>query len=224
MSDARPLLKVAFGLLLFACGCTGTGIPVRITPVQSHKTLGINFTRAYYAPTQSGEDQIVLVSDPIDEAVTAAPGKPLPELRSAPIWYVLLIDLHWRNAAPGGADSPVYRNASLHFYVCGNSTEQSSTEQSSTEQTSTQQSAAVLHYSGTGSVGVSADKTGASVSVQSGEMTLIEQHGQLVDPFKRFHIDTEFHAVTDTARLEEVMADVQKAITEAEGRATTKPG
>jgi hypothetical protein len=188
--------------LTLPTGCSAPGIPVLLTPTQSNKPLGVTFTRAYYAPTQSGEDQIVLISDPIDEPVGAGPGKPLPEAASPPIWYVLLIDLHWRNAPLGNPDSPVASNASLHCYVFG---------------TPTDITTGVLHYSGTGSVWVSPGKTGADVTVQSGEMTLADLHGQLRDPFKRFGLSTKFHAVTDAGRLAQVMDDVRKAIVEADG-------
>ncbi len=189
-------------VVLFQPGCNTQAIPVDLTPSQSANTVAVNFTRAYYAPSESGEDRIVLVEDPIDEPTHTAPGKPLPGLHSPPIWHVLLIDLHWRNAPPGNIDSPVARNADLHWYVFGKPTDNTT---------------GVLHYAGQASVWLSPDKTGADISVDSGQLTLSDQHGDLRDPFKHFHISTRFHAIANPDRLTQVMDDVRTAITEADG-------
>jgi len=196
-SFLSPFAAVALCLAFLSSGCAGPGIPVQLTPTQSNKTLGVTFTRAYYAPSLSGEEQIVLVSDPIDEPTKTPPGAPLPAIQSPPIWHVLLIELHWRNTTSGNPDSPVASNAALHWYVFGKPTDNSS---------------GLLHYAGQGSVRFSAGNTNADVTVQSGDMTLVDQHGPLRDPFHSFHVRTAFHALSDAGRLKQVMDDVQGAI------------
>ncbi len=202
----RFLTVLCLALLLIGCG--GPGIPVVVSPVDSEKRAEVIFTRAYYEPTQSGEDQIVLVADPVDEPLNAKPGEPIPPAKGPPLWQVLHIDLHWRNAASGNPDSPVASNASLNWYVYGNPTGTA---------------AGFLHYAGPGSARVSTDSTGATVEVQSDIMELQEQHGQLRNPFTTFRISSRFHALTDPARLHKVMEEVAKARKDAEGSLQAVP-
>ena len=215
----RVLTKVLTGVLcisavLLTGGCNSSAISVTITPDvaadRSQPPLVVAFTRAYYAPSQSGEDQIVLVGDPIDESARVSPGAPLPPAHSPPIRYVMLIDLRWRNAVRGNVDSPVASNAALHWYVLGKP-----------DTTTT----GVLHYLGQGSVWLSRGDADASINVQSGEMLLSDQHGNLRNPFTRFYMKTNFRALADSDRVRKVMDEVRSAIAEADktGHATTAP-
>jgi hypothetical protein len=201
-SSAFDVQRSAFVLIsiLLLQGCTSSSIPVALSP-KDQPPVTLKLSRAFYAPTQSGEDQIVLLSDPIDDPIKAAPGNPLPVEHQPEVWHVLLIDLHWRSAPLGNLDSPVASNAALHWYVIA--------EPSAT-------SAGVLHYEGQGSVWLSPKKDGADISVKSGEVNLIDQVGSIRDPFKAFKISSEFHAVTNSDRVHEVMDSVKRKTQAAE--------
>ena len=190
--------------LVLLVGCTS--IPtVNLKPINSRQLIKMEFGRAFFAPGESGDDRIVLVSDPIDQPTEAAPGDALAVATSPPIWQVLLIQLHWRTSASPKEDSLVANNAVLHWYVYG-------------KPTST--GMGVLHYIGSGSVSVSTDSTGADVVINHADLKLAERHGDIHDPFQAFQIKTDFRAETDPARLNQSMDDVEKAISQADQRTT----
>ena len=187
-------------LLIIPLGCSSYPT-VDLKPNGSHQTVQARFSRAYYAPSESGEDRIVLLSDPIDDPTDNNPGEALSPSTAPPLWQVLYIELHWRSSSPAKADSLVASNAVLHWYVYG-------------KPTSTKMG--VLHYVGTGSVQISADTTGADVTVSRGDLKLLDHHGQLHDPFHAFQINTAFRARNDPAHLKQTLADIDKAIAEAD--------
>jgi hypothetical protein len=190
------LCMLTFGLLP---GCSSTAI-VTVKPVAQHDLMTVNFPRACYEKDQSGQDQIVLQSSPIDEPSNAGPGQPIAPVTAPPLWQVLVIQLHWRTAAAGHADSPVADNAVLHWYVYGKPDEHGT---------------AMLHYLGTGAVSVSTDSNGASVTIHNAELHRIEQHGNLKDPLVDFHINSQFNAVEDPVRLKQILDDLHAATADA---------
>ncbi len=187
-------------LLFFPLGCT-TYPTVELKPINARQTVEAHFSRAYYAPAESGEDRIVLLSDPIDDPTDTDAGDALTPSTAPPLWQVLYIELHWRSASPAKADALVASNAVLHWYVYG-------------KPTSTKMGA--LHYVGTGSVAVSADSSGADVIINKADLKLLDRHGELHDPFREFEISTTFHARSDPAHLHQTLSDIEKAIAEAD--------
>jgi hypothetical protein len=202
MNFLPKLCCVTFVLLV---GCTS--IPtVNLKPTNSRQLIQVEFGRAFFSPSESGDDRIVLVSDPIDQPTEAASGDALAVATSPPIWQVLLIQLHWRTSASPKEDSLVANNAVLHWYVYG-------------KPTST--GVGVLHYVGSGSVSVSTNSTGADVVINHADLKLADQHGEIHDPFQAFQIKTSFRAQTDPARLNQSLDDVEKAISQADHHDTT---
>jgi hypothetical protein len=188
----------AFCILTFLLvGCSSNAI-VTVKPIHSRDTLTINFTRACYQKDQSGQDKIVLESDPIDEPPTAGAGQPIKPVTAPPLWQVLEIELHWRTAAAGNSDSPVAENAVMHWYVYGKP-----------------DGTALLHYVGTGAVSVAPNSSGAKVEIHSAQLRRIEQHGNLRDPLVDFKITGKFNAVEDPVHLKEIEEDLGKAIRDA---------
>jgi len=199
-------LHSAFIILTFLLtGCSSTAT-VTIRPVQSHDALSIVFSQALYHGEQSGQDQIVLEKSPIDESAPEGPGGSLLPIKTPPLWEVLLIQLHWRSASAGRADSPVADNAVLHWYVYGKPDGHG---------------IALLHYVGTGPIAVSTDGSGADVYIHNAELHLADHRGNLRDPLVDFKINSRFHAVTDPKQFNQIMDDLQKAIGDREPATTT---
>ena len=171
----------------------------------------MNFGRAYFAPSESGEDKILLLSDPIDDPTESSPGDALAVATSPPIWQVVLIQLHWRTTASPKEDQLVANNAVLHWYVYGKPTGSR---------------VGVLHYVGSGSVSISTNSTGAEVTINHAELKLADRHGQIHDPFAAFGIKSVLHADINPALVQQSIEDVQKAISQADHReanASTQP-
>jgi len=197
--SARYSLFVALATLVLA-GCTESP-SVDLTPVNSRHRVHINFSCAYFAPNQSGEDQIILLSDPIDEPTKTTNDGALKPATAPPLWQVLSIELHWRTSRSPRVDSLVATNAVLHWYVYGKPTATG---------------VGVLHYLGTGSVSISTDSTGADVTVSHADLKLADQHGYIKDPFGQFQISTTFRAQTSKAFVQQSLDDIAKAISEAD--------
>jgi hypothetical protein len=193
-----------------SAGCDTTPT-VNLKPIDSSQTLRVDFPHAYFAPTQSGEDQIVLLSDPIDNPPMTGPDDTLAITNSPPLWQVLSIRLHWRSNASPKEDALVASNAVLHWYVYGKTVGNQ---------------IGVVHYIGTGTVSVDTDATGAAIDIIRADLKLADKHGEIRDPFKAFRITASFHADYKPARVQQAMEDVDKAILQAEHAdflPTTKP-
>ena len=199
-SQSLCCLLIALLLPLLQLGCAASAAVVTVKPINAKQSMTINFTRACIQKDPSGEDQIVLESDPIDQPPNAPADQPLQPVTAPPLWQVLVIQLHWRTAAAGVHDSSAPDNAVMHWYVYGKP-----------DDTGT----ALLHYLGTGAVSVSTNNTGAAVSIRNAELRLVDQHGHLRDPLVDFRISTSFHAIEDPIHLREIMDDLNQAIAEA---------
>jgi hypothetical protein len=200
-----------FAALALLVGCS-SNFTVDVQPANSHQTLEANFTRAYFAPSESSEDRVVLLSDPIDDPTDTTHGGPLQRDTDPPLYNVLLVQLHWRIASPAKADSLVAHNAVLHWYVYGKPTGTG---------------IGILHYVGTGQVVINTDSTGADVSITRAELQLADQNGSLRDPFQKMEIKSHFHAVLNPGLLNRALDDVNQAMTEAAKNArsaATQPG
>jgi hypothetical protein len=199
---------VLFALLAASCAQTPV---VNLKPINELQALKVPFTRAYFSPSESGEDHIVLLSDPIDEGADASAGDALTPVKSPPIWQLLSIQLHWRSTDSPKEDQLVANNAVLHWYVYGKPTTTGM---------------GVLHYVGTGSVAISTDTDGAEVKINHAELKLADQHGTIHDPFGTFTIKASTYAVTNPAQVQQCMDDVRKAIDQADHHtlaASTQP-
>jgi hypothetical protein len=187
-------------IIILLQGCT-VAPTVDLTPINARQRMHINFTRAYFAPSESGEDQIILLSDPIDDSTRTSNSGGLAVATAPPLWQVLSIQLHWRTNTSPKTDSLVASNAVLHWYVYGKPTTTG---------------VGVVHYLGTGSVSISTDATGADVTVSHADLKLADRHGDIRDPFGQFQITTTFHAQTSPVHLQQSLDDVAKAISDAD--------
>jgi hypothetical protein len=207
----KHLFRHSLLLIVAILGGCDTTPTVNLKPAAAgSQTLRVDFPHAYFAPAQSGEDQIVLLSDPIDNP-SAPAGDTLPITNSPPLWQVLSIRLHWRSNASPKEDALVASNAVLHWYVYGKTVGNQ---------------IGVVHYVGTGTVSVDTDSTGAAISIIRADLKLADQHGEIRDPFKAFRISAAFHADNKPARVQQAMDDVAQAILQAEHSdlpPTTKP-
>lgn len=188
------ILPSAFCVFLPACSAPPA---VSVQPHGGPATLRQSFDRAFVNRTSTfGEDQIVLVTAPIDRRLPDRPDaviRPLPEV---PLNTVMSIRLHWR-ANSSRLRSIAGLNAVLHWYVYGSPAGGGPPS--------------LLHYVGTGFVTLNDAGDGADVSVTHGTLSLRDRHGDLRDPLGTFTVDGSFHAVTGDRQLAQTLADVKAA-------------
>lgn len=125
------LLLTSILLLSLSVGCSSNAV-VTLKPIPGNSALTATFTRTCYQKDQSGQDEIVLESDPINEPIDTAPGQPINAVTTPPLWQVLVIQLHWRTSLAGSPDSPVGDNAVMHWYIYGKPDRQGTASSSNT--------------------------------------------------------------------------------------------
>ena len=168
-----------------------------VRPHVTGDALRQSFDRAFVNRTSTfGEDQIVLVSAPIDRRLADSPDAVVRPLAEVPLHTVMAIRLHWR-ANSSRLRSIAGLNAVLHWYVYGSPAGGGPPS--------------LLHYVGTGFVTIHDAGDGADVTVANSSLSLRERHGDLRDPLGTFTVDGSFHAVTADRQLAETLADVKAA-------------
>ena len=193
------------GMALVLAGCNGSGALVAIHTTAPRRSLSVNFVHAYFGRSAGGEDQIVLLRQPIDDVPDQSADQPLIRQTTPALSQVLVIQLHWRTAPAGNSDSPVANNAVLHWYVYGEPGETGM---------------GVLQYVGSGAVSFSPTGPTASVSVHNAELSLFDKHGPLHDPLGTFKIDADFKASLDPQLMQQTMDDLNKAIAQSTASST----
>ena len=199
-------------LCICPTGC-GSALPaVSVRPHGDPVALRQAFDRAFVSrASTSGEDEVVLVSAPIDRRVPADPTRNVRPLGEPPLHTVMAIRLHWR-AIPGRQTTDAGLNAVLHWYVYGSP--------------SGGGPPSLLHYVGTGFVTIDDAGDGADVAVSHGMLSLAERYGDLRDPLGGFTVAGSFHAASSDTQLTETLADVKAASAQAAAaypRPTTQP-
>ncbi len=202
------LLLTSILLLSLSVGCSSNAV-VTLKPLPGNRALTATFTRTCYQKDQSGQDEIVLESDPINEPIDTAPGQPINAVTTPPLWQVLVIQLHWRTSLAGSPDSPVGDNAVMHWYIYGKPDRQGT---------------ALIEYLGTGPVSVSPNSSGAAVGIYNAELHCSQKRGNLKDPLVHFRVNSQFNAVEDPVHLHEILSDLQKAIADTGSTATSQAG
>ncbi len=153
-------------------------------------------TRAYWSQDQSGEDQIVLLNDPIDATTTSPAGDALAARNSPPIRQVLVIHFRWRNAISVRGDNPTSDNAVLDWFVYGGGTP------------------GFLHYAGSAHVALATHATNADVDIHRGSLTLVEKSGDFRDPLGSFTVDGKADATNSPGQLRQTLQDLAEATRE----------
>jgi len=176
--------------------------PLQLPPADAHQ-----LRPRLFCSSESGEDQIVLISDPIDEsASTTKDGalKPSPRRR----WQVLSIQLHWRTSSSPKTDALVATSGAALVRV------------RQTHRTGV----GVLHYLGTGSVSISSNSSGANIDITQADLKFCRPPGRIRDPFQAFSIRAHVHAENNPGQVRQCLADIQKAIDASKPGAAVQTG
>jgi len=197
-----------FTVALAATGCGTTAPVVSVNRVTDHTEFKQTFARAYTTRDSAGDYQIVLIDDPLDLPTHEQPGAPLKQQHAAPIRQILHIQMLWRPKQGTQPDSAAATNASLHWYVIGDTTAGGPS---------------FIHYAGTAFVAVIPNGPGVEATVKRGLLKKVDERGQLKDPLEEFTLETKFDAVTDDAAARRIIADMKSAITESTVAQTGKP-
>lgn len=181
--------------LLALGGCSAAPIRLYIF-TQSGRAYRQPFTQAYVSRDAAGNDEVVLLRDPLDAAPATPAGQPLSPSPGTLLRQVVHIQLLYRPMPGARGDSPAATNAALHWYVY-------------TADPAARPS--LIEYSGTAFASISINGTKADVIVRRGQASESARHGELTDPLHTFSFQGRFNAVVDDARVQEILNDVKQA-------------
>jgi hypothetical protein len=187
----------SFVIVIIITGCNNSKPFLTLRPSSNGRPFTASFTRAFWSPNQAGEDQIVLLNDPIDQNSAAGIGDPLQPRKAAPIRQMLVIQLQWQNAS-NRADTPASINAVLNWYVFGGGFD------------------SIVHYTGSGHVSISPHGRDATVDIRRASMKLADKTGPLQDPLGDFTVDGAIDAVNSPIQFQQAIKDLSAAQTEAQ--------
>ena len=164
--------------------------PGSVTLAAGDRTFDQTFAAAYYSNALGGDSDIVL----LDRAAKAAlDGHP----NNDPVRQVMRIRVLWNATRELKADHTSASNATLHWYVLGNTAETASD---------------VIEYSGTAMAVLESDGNQTLCSVRGASMRMVARRGTLYDPIGKASLTGTIRAKSDAPRARQALAEVRSTI------------
>ena len=194
MIGGIPLL-VAMAGALFGAGCASGPPPQELTlrSIRHDQTFTQRFSGAYFCRTESGDIDLVL-------ADRAADGAAAGHMIDAPVREIMHVRILWNPRRDQKTDHSSASNASIHWYVIGN------THLSTAD---------VLEYAGTASVKVDDSDDPIELTIRNAAVEPIALRGGLVDPVGVSTLQGTIRAHEDHARVNQLLESVRTVVTAA---------
>jgi hypothetical protein len=154
------------------------------------------FQQAYAGRDSHGNYDIVLIQEPLADAKPVEPGAPLQASAEQPLRHVVHIRVFWRPLHGARNDNPAATNASINWYVLGETTRLRKD---------------MVHYEGAGFVDIATKANTAKVIIRSATLKPTEQRGNLADSLGPSQLRGKFTARLDAERTRELLTDVRLA-------------
>jgi hypothetical protein len=190
----RAALLFALAMFIsFGAGCASDEGHMQMVSLDQKHDLAQNFTQAFIGHSPSGDTDIVLVSEGGPVKSDIDPRQPLQPEASVMPRQIVHIRVFWK-AISYKADHPAATNASIHWYVLGDSADQGG----------------MLEYTGSGLVLTDDASDGATVKVVKAWMKNATQTGGMTDPLGPSMMTGKIRATTDQQHLTAVLAQIQQ--------------
>jgi len=186
LSGTLVVLSVA---MFLAAGC-GHDQQLTLRSMQRGQTFSQPFTAAYCSRDGSGDTDVVLVD-------RAAEGSLDGHQTAAPVRQVMHIRVLWQPMHDTKADHPSASNATIHWYVMGNTPERS---------------ADVLEYAGTAFVVMNGSEDGTELTIRNASVQPVACRGELCDPVGTTAVAGTIHAGKSPRRVRQALSDVRTDI------------
>ncbi len=193
----RLCAVLLIALPLAMAGCASKRSTLMIHSVDHDRSFTKVFSEACISINKLGESDIVLVDDDIDTARAGNPTRPIRQAPAPPLRHVLRIRVLWNPPAGTKPDHPSATNASLHWYVFGNSTDESRE---------------VIEYQGAGFVTVTPWGDQARVRIRKARLTPLTIRGGMIDPVGSFTATASFSAQLDDRKVAALIAEIDAAL------------
>lgn len=187
----RPFFILLFAVmsLMLLQGCASPSWLI-VQPEQGKTGFEQRFQQAFGGRTDDGTYEFLLIADDAESAAAQnKPGAVLHPVAREPLRQVVYIKVLWRPMP--GTQTTAANNAAVTWYVISDAP---------------QDQHDLLEYRGTAFVTVRSKDHSARVHISNGTVALHNRRGNLRDPIAHGHLSGEFTAVSDDARLEQILA------------------
>jgi hypothetical protein len=209
ISFPRPLAVVLLLSSAFCVGCASNDEgTLHLASFNNNEVFSQQFAQAYVTHTDTGDVDIVMVSDGMDSARKDDPSKPLTPIASdAPRQYVH-IRVFWKPLAHR-ADYQANTNAAIQWCLLGDGPNEGS----------------LLEYDGSGLVMLDDDGDTTTVTIAAAWMKAQSKCGDMCDPLGPSTLNGKIKAIDDPNRANQLMAEMKSAarIVQAEASPTHEP-
>jgi hypothetical protein len=186
--------------MLFALACAVLGGPgcasdpqLTLQSSRQHQTFSQQFTAAYASRDAEGNTDLVLMDQAAEQ--TLAGGR-----ADAPVRQIMHIKVLWQPAGDMKADHMSAVNATVHWYVMGN----------------TPASAAdIVEYAGTAFVSLDRDGSQIDATIQNASVRSVACRGCLCDPLGPSTLHGTIRAADSSQRVRQALASVRSAVAAA---------
>jgi hypothetical protein len=205
----RPLAALLLLASAFCVGCASDNQgTLHLASFGNNEVFSQHFSQAYITHTDTGDVDIVMVSDATDVVSKNDPSKPLtPDSGDAPRQYVH-IRVFWKPLAHR-ADHPANTNAAIQWCLLGDGCNEGSK----------------LEYDGSGLVEIDDAGDSSTVTIVSAWMKAQSQCGDMVDPLGPSTLNGKIEAINDSDRANALLVEMKSAtrITQAQANPAPQP-
>jgi hypothetical protein len=182
-------IVLALTALIALAGCSQQP-PGALTIAAGNRNFNQTFVAAYHSQVIGGDSDIVLLDEAAEQSLD---GKPC----DAPVRQVMRIRVLWNANRDLKADHTSSSNATLHWYVLGN-----------TPATAND----VIEYAGTAMAVLESDGNQTICSVRGASMRMVARRGSLHDPIGKASFKGMIHASENPAKARQALEEVRDTI------------
>jgi hypothetical protein len=180
---------LAITALVALAGCAQQP-PGALTIAAGNRQFNQIFAAAYHSQALGGDSDIVLLDEAAKDALDGNPS-------DAPVRQVLRIRVLWNANRDLKADHTSSSNATLHWYVLGNTPDTASD---------------VIEYSGTAMAVLEADGSQTLCAVRGASMRMVARRGSLYDPIGRASFKGTIRASENPLKARQALEEVRDTI------------
>jgi hypothetical protein len=173
-------------------GCTGGPSSQLTVTSNGSQNFVQTFAIAYYSQDSDGDTHIILMDDAARRTLDG-------ETVAVPVRQVMHIRVLWKPSRDLKADHNSASNATIHWYVIGNSPKASG----------------VLEYAGTAVVVLEAGDRSTELSIRTGSFHAVACRGALRDPLGPASLRGTVRATESVARVRLALKSVKSAVASA---------
>ena len=189
-------VAIVLGLFSASGGCAPSKTTVKIDPLDaSRPRASQTFSRVYFAPSDMGGYDIVLVEDGIRPRVQSGkPNAPLQPAEVEPLRQVMHLRVLWRPLPGSKPDQPSATNAVIRWVITSNLPRHEADR---------------LEYQGAGFVSIYPNAHAANVLIRSASINPAAHTGELEDLIGRSTLAGTFEAVRNEGIVHDVLASIE---------------